>query len=218
MRKPQEGLFPESDRLWMVSMDVTDSSSIARAVEEVGAIDALVNNAGGGFLGALEGTSIDTARSLFELNTLGTMAVTKAFLPMLRDQRAGVIVNVSSAVTLRPLPLLSAYTATKAAVEAFSESLALELEPFGIRVRLIIPGRAPQTSFGASARARNQGGIPEAYAAWAEQVLTSVSQSSIEVTTVDDVAEAVWSAVTCAASPFRITAGADAVALMAIKR
>lgn len=218
MRKPVDGLFPESDRLRLVSMDVTDPSSIARAVEEVGAIDALVNNAGGGLMGALEGTSINTVRHLFELNTLGAMAVTKAFLPMLRDQRAGVIVNVSSAVTLRPLPLLSAYTATKAAVEAFSESLALELEPFGIRVRLIIPGRAPQTSFGAAARARNQAGIPEAYAAWAEQAMTTASQSSVEVTTVDDVAKAVWSAVTCAASPFRITAGADAVALAATQR
>lgn len=218
MRKPLGGLFPESDRLRLVSMDVTDSSSIARAVEEVGAIDALVNNAGGGLMGALEGTSMDAVRQLFELNTLGTMAVTKAFLPTLRQRKAGVVVNVSSAVTLRPLPLLSAYTATKAAVEAFSECLALELEPFGIRVRLITPGRAPQTSFGAAARTRNQAGIPEEYAAWAGQALTAVSQSSAEVTTVDDVAEAVWSAVTCADSPSRITAGADAATLAAIQR
>jgi short-subunit dehydrogenase len=83
-------------------------------------------------MGALEGVSIDATRQLFELNTFGTMAMTQAVLPGFRTQGTGVIVNISSAVTLKPLPMLSAYTASKAAVEAFSEDLALEVEPFGV--------------------------------------------------------------------------------------
>lgn len=215
MRTPRRDLLPESDRLRIISLDVTDSSSIVRAVNEAGAIDALVNNAGAGLIGALEGTSIDATRQLFELNTFGVMAVTQAVLPGLRRRGSGVIVNVSSAVTLKPLPLLSVYTASKAAVEAFSDGLALEVKPFGVRVRLVIPGRAPQTPFGSAARSRSQSGIPEDYSAWANQVLTAASQQSVGITTVNDVAEAVWHAVTNASSAYRILAGADAVALAA---
>ena len=111
------------------------------------------------------------ARELFETNTLGLIAMTRAVLPQMRERRAGVIVNVSSSVTLRPLPLLSVYTASKAAVNAFTESLALELEPFGIRARLVIPGRAPDTSFGDNARARMAGGVLDAYAGFVQRVL-----------------------------------------------
>src|SRR5690606_21679978 len=159
--------------------------------------------------------SIDATRHLFELNTFGTMAMTQAVLPGFRKQRSGVIVNVSSAVTLRPLPMLSAYTASKAAIEAFSEDIALEVEPFGVRVRLVIPGRAPETSFSAAARARSKNGIPEAYADWARQVFSAAPQEKAEVTTPGDVAKAVWHAVTNPTSPLRIPAGADAITLAA---
>jgi short-subunit dehydrogenase len=207
-------VLPASERLRVVALDVTDAASITSALDKAGPIDALVNNAGAGLMGALEGVSIDATRQLFELNTFGTMAMTQAALPGFRVQGSGVIVNVSSAVTLKPLPLLSAYTASKAAVEVFSENLALEVEPFGVRVRLVVPGRAPETPFSATARARSQNGIPEAYAAWARQVFSAAPQL-VEITTASDVAEAVWQAVTDASSPFRIPAGVDAVKLAA---
>jgi short-subunit dehydrogenase len=215
MRTPRANILPASERLRIVALDVTDAGSIAQAVEAAGPIDALVNNAGAGLMGALEGTSIDATRRLFELNTFGTMAMTQAVLPGLRAQGAGVIVNISTAVTLKPLPLLSAYTASKAAVDAFSEDLALEVEQFGIRVRLVIPGRAPDTSFSATARAQSQNGIPEVYAAWAKQVFSAVPQQPAPVTNASDVSEAIWRAVTDPYAPLRIAAGADAVALFA---
>jgi NAD(P)-dependent dehydrogenase (short-subunit alcohol dehydrogenase family) len=215
MRQSRSDVLPASSRLRVVALNVTDATSIARAVDEAGPIDALVNNAGAGLMGALEGVSINATRQLFELNTFGTMAMTQAVLPGLRAQTSGVIVNLSSAVTLKPLPLLSAYTARKAAVEAFSEDLALEVAPFGIRVRLVIPGRAPATQFSATARSRLPNGIPEAYAAWARQAFPAAPQQPAEVTTPGDVAEAVWRAVTDASSPLRIPAGADAVTLAA---
>jgi NAD(P)-dependent dehydrogenase (short-subunit alcohol dehydrogenase family) len=215
MRTPRRDLFPESDRLRVVALDVTDASSIARAVSEAGTVDALVNNAGAGLMGALEGVSMDATRQLFELNTFGAIAMTQALLPGFRRQGAGVVVNVSSAVTLKPLPLLSAYTASKVALEAFSEGLALEVEPFGVRVRVVIPGRSPETSFGAAARARSKDGIPEAYAAWARQALSAAPPQPVEITTANDVAMGVWQAVTDASSPRRMPIGADAVALAA---
>ena len=213
MRDPRDDLLPSSERLRLLPLDVTNAHSIARAVEAAGPIDVLVNNAGGGMMGALEGISMAAVRELFELNTFGPMALTQALLPGFRARQSGVIVNVSSAVTLKPLPLLSVYTASKAALEAFSEDLALEVEPFGVRVRLVNPGRAPETPFGATARARSQDAIPEAYADWASQVFSAAARAPSVVTTAADVAEAIWRAATDPASPARIPAGADAVAL-----
>jgi NAD(P)-dependent dehydrogenase (short-subunit alcohol dehydrogenase family) len=146
MRTPRAVDLPASDRLRVLALDVTDAASIRQAVEAAGPIDVLVNNAGIGWLNALEGTPMDTVREIFETNTFGTMAVTQAVLPQFRARRSGIVVNVTSSVTLKPLHLLSVYTASKAAVNAFTESLALELEPFGVRARLVIPGRAPETA------------------------------------------------------------------------
>lgn len=212
MRTPREDLLPSSERLRVLALDVTDPQSVRQAVEVAGPIDVLVNNAGIGMFGALEGTSMETAREVFETNTLGTMAVTQAVLPQLRQRKAGIIVNVTSSVTLMPLPLLSVYTASKAAVNAFTESLALELQPFNVRVNLVLPGRAPETHFGQNAQPRIQDGIPEAYADLAQSFFTEMGQSSA-ITRSLDVAEAVWRAANDPSCPVRMAAGADAVAL-----
>lgn len=145
MRTPREDLLPPSDRLRILPLDVTDPASIAGAVAASGPFDVLVNNAGVGMVGPLEGISMDRIRELFKINNLGTIAMTQAVLPQFRARGSGVIVNVTSGVTFQPLPLMSIYTASKAAVNAFSESVALELAPLGIRVRIVIPGRAPET-------------------------------------------------------------------------
>ena len=215
MRTPREDALPRSDRLRVLSLDVTDPQSISRLIADAGPVDALVNNAGVGMLNALEGTSMQAAREVFETNTLGTIAMTQAVIPQFRERKSGVIVNVTSTVTLRPLHLLSVYTASKAAVNAFTESLALELEPFHIRVRLVLPGRAPETRFGDNARSRMQGGFHEAYTDLAQQVFSRWAQSTDLVTRSRDVADAVWQAVNDPASPMRIPAGADALALAA---
>ena len=212
MRTPRGEILPRSDRLRILALDVTDADSIARAVDAAGPIDVLVNNAGVGLLNALEGVSMDMARTVFETNTLGTIAMTKAVLPQFRERRSGVVINVTSSVTQRPLLLLSVYTASKAAVNAFTESLALELEPFGIRARLVIPGRAPATAFGDNARLRMGMEVPDAYAGRAAQLFAGLQQSTGEVTRAPDVAEAVWRAATDPSCPMRLPAGADAVA------
>lgn len=217
MRTPRAVDLPASDRLRVIALDVTDAESIRQAVAAAGDIDVLVNNAGLGLLNALEGTPMDEVRSIFEINTFGPMAMMQAILPQFRARRSGVIVNVSSSVTLKPLHLLSVYTASKTALNGFSASVALELEPFGIRVRTVLPGRSPETRFAENAMARNPlTGIPEAYAGIAQNVFAVWQQQPAdEVTHSIDVAEAVWRAATDPACPSPLPAGADAVALAA---
>ena len=211
MRQLRQDVLPPSVRLRLLALDVTDPASIEQAVAAAGPIDVLVNNAGIGWLNALEGTPMTAAREVFETNTLGTIAMSQAVLPQMRERRAGVIVNVSSSVTLKSLPLLSVYTGSKAAVNAFTESLALELEPFGVRVRVVLPGRAPGTSFGDNARARMKDGFPDAYADVVKRVFAGWQEDG-PVTHSLEVAEAVWRAATDPSCPMRLPAGADAVA------
>lgn len=215
MRSPQSNLLPESDQLVVLPLDVTSDESVRAAVEAAGPIDVLVNNAGIGWLNALEGTPIDVTRSLFETNTFGTMRMIDAVLPQFRERKAGLIINVTSSVTMKPLPLLSAYTASKAAVNAFTESLALELAPFGIGVKIVLPGSAPGTSFGSTAlsRLRENGGFPAAYTEFANGVIGAMRTSTDPRTLSSDVAEAIWYAANDSSAPMRIPAGADAIAL-----
>ncbi|WP_245293762.1 SDR family oxidoreductase [Rhizobium bangladeshense] len=220
MRTPRQGLLPISDHLKIVALDVTSPESIRAAVETAGPVDVLVNNAGIGWLNAVEGTPMEIARDIFETNTLGSIAMTQAILPQMRERQEGVIVNVTSSVTLKPLPLLSVYTASKAAVDAFTESAALELEPFNVRMRIVLPGRAPETRFGDTARSRiqQQGGFPEAYSSVVAEVFASwEQQSETALTQPGDVVEAVWRAATDPSSPLRIPAGTDAEALGGMK-
>lgn len=209
MRTPQPHLFLAHAGLTVLPLDVTDAQSIAAVVEAAGPIDALINNAGVGMLNVLEGADMARIRELFETNVFGAMAMTKAVLPQMRASRSGVIVNVSSSVTIKPLPALSVYSASKAALNAFTESLALEAALFGVRARLVLPGSAPATGFGKNAVARMGMDIPEAYGAFVHDYLATL-RSGQAITTPEDVAEAVWHAVTDPQAPMKLPAGADA--------
>ncbi len=139
-------------------LDVTEGDSITAAVAAAQAkfrrIDVLVNNAGFGMVGAVEETSDAELRRIFDTNFFGAMAVTRAVLPILRAQRSGHILNVSSIGGLTALfPAFGAYCATKFALEAESEALSRELAPFGVHVTIVEPG-AFRTEFGGAANAR----------------------------------------------------------------
>lgn len=212
MRTPRTDLLPPSDRLRILALDVTDAASVARAVEEAGTIDVLVNNAGFGAMAPFEATPLEAMRDLFETNTLGTFAMTQAVLPQFRQRKAGAVINVTSIVTAKPVPLLSVYTASKAAVDAFTECVALELAQFNVRMHLVQPGRAPGTPFGQNARSRAQPGMPEAYADFVQGVFAKMDPDA-PITHAADVAEAVWRAATDPSCPTRLAAGADALAV-----
>jgi NAD(P)-dependent dehydrogenase (short-subunit alcohol dehydrogenase family) len=211
MRTPREDVLPPSTRLRVLQLDVTDALSIRRAIAAAGPIDVLVNNAGFGAPAPFELTSSETVRALFETNTFGTIAVTQAVLPQMRERKSGVIVNVTSSVTLKPLPLVGIYRAAKAAVNAFSESLVSELEPFGVRIRIVLPGSSGETNFRDTARTRLRGIDDEVYGEFMKQTMARMMASTGPGTRATDVAEAVWRAATDPSAPLRIPAGADAV-------
>jgi NAD(P)-dependent dehydrogenase (short-subunit alcohol dehydrogenase family) len=128
----------------VLKLDVTDPKQIADAVAAAtarfGRIDVLVNNAGVGYFGSFEESDLAEVRSMFEINVWGLTAATRAVLPLLRKQRSGTVVNISSVGGIAAFPALSFYNATKFAVEALSESLSQEVAPLGIKVLLVEPG------------------------------------------------------------------------------
>jgi NAD(P)-dependent dehydrogenase (short-subunit alcohol dehydrogenase family) len=135
-------------------LDVTDDESVAATVREVlersGRIDVLVNNAGFGAAGAAEESSIEQARALFDTNVFGSIRMTRAVLPHMREQRRGRVINVSSVLGLMPAPFMALYAASKHAIEGYSESLDHEVREHGVRVLLIEPAYT-RTSFDANA-------------------------------------------------------------------
>ena len=141
-----------SDRLTPVLLDVTDEGSIAAAVDTVsqtasGGLYGLVNNAGLSLNGPLELLSTTDIRRLMDVNVLGLLAVTKTFLPLLR-QRCGRIINISSGHGLLAIPDKSAYAASKFAVQAISDSLRVELRPFGVSVSCVAVGKVDTEALG----------------------------------------------------------------------
>ena len=129
-----------------VTSDESVNAAVAQVLDQAGRIDLLVNNAGVGLIAGAEESSLEQAKSLFEVNLFGLIRVTKAVLPIMRRQRAGRIVNISSVMGLIPAPFMALYGASKHAVEGYSESLDHEIRGSGIRVVLVEPAYT-RTSF-----------------------------------------------------------------------
>lgn len=219
MRRPDASLFAGSpERLRVIQLDVTDEASIQRAIRDgvaaFGPIDVLVNNAGIGVVGAFEATPMATIRDVFDANTFGVMAMAQAVVPAFRARNAGMIVNVTSSVTLAPMPLAAVYTASKMAIEGFTASLAFELAAFNVRVKLVEPGYCPTTQFTANGGSRMQGLIPEAYVPFAQPIFAEFANPGL-VTQESDVADGIWRAANDVSGMLRFPAGPDAVALAA---
>ncbi|MEO8067294.1 MAG: SDR family oxidoreductase [Flavobacteriales bacterium] len=139
-RKPNEE--PKGWRL--IAMDITDEASVRRGVDEVLAlehhIDVVVNNAGLGIQGAAEDTDVTLAQQLFDANLFGAHRVCRAVLPGMRDRKSGLIINMSSIAANFGLPYRAFYSASKAALDRYSEALRIELKPFGVSVVVVQPG------------------------------------------------------------------------------
>jgi NAD(P)-dependent dehydrogenase (short-subunit alcohol dehydrogenase family) len=142
----------------MLRLDVTSDQSVHDCVREVlamaGRIDVLVNNAGTLTTGAIEEFSIDEAKSQFETNFFGVARMTKEVLPMMRGQKGGQIINISSVGGLLPSPFEGFYIASKHAVEGYTETLRLEVKGLGIKVSLVEPGFFKTGLFGAEVPTR----------------------------------------------------------------
>ena len=147
-----------------VRPDVTDPESICPAVHTPRLIEILVNRAGFREASAAKVTPTGTVGEVLETNTFGTIAMTQAMVLQFPQRKAGAAVNATSSVNWNSLLLLFAYTASKVAVTAFTESMALELEPFDVPVRLVVPGGSPETRLSENARLQRHGFDHQAYA------------------------------------------------------
>jgi short-subunit dehydrogenase len=146
-RRPPATRSPGIDYLVCdVTSDESVTAMVSQVLEQAGRIDLLVNNAGVGLVGGAEESSLEQAKSLFEVNVFGVIRLTKAVLPVMRRQQAGRVVNLSSILGLIPAPFSALYAASKHAVEGYSESLDHEVRGSGIRVVLVEPGYT-RTSF-----------------------------------------------------------------------
>lgn len=132
------------DRAFALTLDLTKPNDIRSAFDIVqsrfGRLDVLVNNAGFGFAGAIEEASIDEVRGVFEANVFGALQITQAALPIFRQQQSGHIVQISSHGGFKAMPGFGVYNASKFALEGFSEALAAEIAPLGIRLTIVEPG------------------------------------------------------------------------------
>jgi NAD(P)-dependent dehydrogenase (short-subunit alcohol dehydrogenase family) len=201
----------ENIPLKTLQLDVTDSTSVNNAIksimDETGRIDVLVNNAGYGLVGAFEELSIEEIKQQFETNFFGVIRVTQAVLPIMREQKSGIIVNISSGAGRFGYPNGSAYVSTKFALEGLSESMAYEIEPLGVRVVLVEPGFV-RTNFSNVVAKRSQSPSSQ-YSKMTEKMAESFDQMKLNSSPPELVANVVLEAVTSKNPDLRYLAGKD---------
>ncbi len=222
MRRPAPNVFAtSSNRLKVLPLDVTDASSIDRAIAEgtaaFGAIDVLVNNAGIGLASVVEATPDRIVREIFETNTFGVFATCRAIIPQMRRQGHGTIINITSSTGIGPMPLAAIYTASKCAVEGFTEALSYELDAFNVRARLVEPGYAPTTNFSANTGARLHGLIPDDYGSFAQSYFHKLASYPTAYCTEAEVAETTFLAATDQGDRIRYPAGPDSKLLAELR-
>lgn len=208
--------FGENERLLPVSLDVTHSAAIPAAVQAgidaFGSIDVLINNAGRGFLGAIEEISDEESRSLFDLNLFAVLDMTRAVLPSMRAQKSGKIVNISSTSGLRGSPGIGLYNATKFALEGASEALKWELAEFGIQVMIVEPGVFRTDFLDSSSLSRPATEMPEYDGTAAHKALTWGTENN-HTQAGDPVkgAQLIFEVANSEVLPMRLPLGSDAV-------
>lgn len=224
MRDPgsRETPLHADDRVTLVHLDVCDATSVRTALEQAialgGGLDAIVNNAGYALSGPFEGATTEQIIRQFDTNVFGAMELTRAVLPHFRSRGAGLIINISSMGGRMGFPLYSLYNSTKWAIEGFSEALHYELEPLGIRVKIIEPGVIRTDFYGRSnvpVRYGSPGGayddIVRRAARTEERAMTRGSDPHV-------VADAIVRAASDGSKRLRYPVGSDATAMTVARR
>jgi NAD(P)-dependent dehydrogenase (short-subunit alcohol dehydrogenase family) len=205
--------------LQVLQLDVNDKKSVKEAITKIVTekerIDVLVNNAGYGLFGSLEDVSIEEMKAQFETNFFGVIRVTQLVLPIMRKQKSGTIVNVSSVGGRIGLPILSAYQSTKFALEGLSESMSYELEPFGIKVVIIEPGAIRSNIMNSSIWAKKAQDPKSPYFSQLQKIKDHFkSMMENESSPPEEVAKVILEAITSENPQIRYTVGHDAATLI----
>lgn len=206
----------------VVELDVSSDKSVNAAIDKINdeskRIDVLVNNAGYSLIGALEDLSMDEIKAQFETNLFGTIRVMKAVLPIMRKQKRGTIVNVSSMAGRVGFPLFPAYSGTKFALEGVSESIRLETDPLGIKIVLVEPGTI-RSNFASNAIIGQKAAEPNSlYASLMETLQKSTARFIDQGTPPEEVAKVILKAVTIDNPDLRYLVGNDAIQMIEARK
>lgn len=224
MRSPDiEQELVKLDNVFVTRLDVTDNVSIKSAVDQgikqFGTIDVLLNNAGYGAYGPLEAFEEHRIRRQFDTNVIGLLETTKAVLPHFRANKSGIIINISSIAGRMTFPLGALYHGTKFAVEGLSEALHYELEPIGIKVKIIEPGLIATDFAGRSLDFANEESLQEYQPVVLKFFKTFTSGTMLaQASPASLVAEIIWEAATDGTNTLRYTAGEDARQYLASRK
>jgi len=201
------------ENVTVLKLDVTDPAQIKETVSKViglHSIDVVLNNAGYGLIGALEALTDKQINRQIHTNLLGVIRVTKEFTPYFREKRSGMFINITSSFGLLGYPTCSVYSATKFAIDGFSESLAYDLAHFGVKVKIVAPG-GMQTDFAGRSL---DGGQHDAYQKLVAKVSEGYSAERIsQFATAEHVASVIYEAATDNKEQLRYVAGKDAISL-----
>lgn len=215
----------ENIPLQIVQLDVDNEKSVSETIDEIvkenRRIDIVINNAGYALAGPLEETSIEEIRAQFETNFFGAVKVMQAAIPIMREQRSGKVVNITSMGGRVAVPLDSIYHGTKFALEGLSESLLYELEPFGIKIILIEPG-AVGSNFWKNVKIADKTSSRNDTDSSYKQIVNQVSDlyKQMEQNTIhpSEVAKVILQAVLSDNPDFRYVVGKDAAAILEARR
>lgn len=209
--------------LQVIQLDINDDGSVRGSIENVvlekERIDVLVNNAGYGLIGAFEDLSIEEVKSQFETNFFGVIRLTQQVLPIMRKQKSGTIVNISSGAGRIGFPGMSAYVSSKFALEGLSESMSYELEPFGINVVIIEPG-VIRTNFKKNSiiAKKSLDSSISSYTSLIQKMDVSISSIVEHATSPEEVAKTILHAVTSKNPKLRSLVGNDIIMMMETKK
>ncbi len=206
----------------VVELDVSSDKSVNAAIDKINdeskRIDVLVNNAGYSLIGALEDLSMDEIKAQFETNLFGTIRVMKAVLPIMRKQKGGTIVNVSSMAGRVGFPLFPVYSGTKFALEGVSESMRLETDPLGIKIVLVEPGTI-RSNFASNAIIGQKAAEPNSpYASLMETLQKATARFIDQGTPPEEVAKVILKAVTIDNPDLRYLVGNDAIQMIEARK
>ena len=220
MRSPEKAVeLQKIVDLECLRLDVTDPDTIRAAIdatlERFGRIDAVVNNAGYGLIGAFEAASAEQIERQFETNVLGLMNVCREILPYFREQKRGTIVNIASVGGRMAFPVYSLYHSTKWAVEGFSESLQYELADFNIRVKIIEPGPIKTDFYSRSQDVTRKDGLT-AYDNFVSRAIANMQKSGNDAPDGEVVAQTIYNAVTDGSKKLRY--GVNTKGILTLRR
>ncbi len=220
MRNPEkENELTSLNNVLVTKLDVQDLTSIASTIKEgidkFGKIDVVLNNAGYALMGTFESASRESVSRQFDVNVLGLFDVTRAVLPHFRENKSGMFINISSIGGKMTFPLMSLYHSTKFAVEGFSESLHFELEPIGVKVKIVEPGNI-KTDFGGRSMDFQHNETLTQYNQFVSGIMNSFEEMMKTETrsSPDLVADVIFNAATDGTDTLRYRAGQDAEQLL----